>query len=179
MGEMVSLAIHIGDRLGLHRELARHGSSEQAVAADELARRIGLNQRLVTEWLRGQAAAGLSIQAAATGLSRMTAPRSRSHLVSTVLPRIDGLVARLESGIRVLEVGCGGGVALAAPATRFPASQFVGLDPSAHAVALARRRATDDGAANMTVIEGLAGPGADDGADSHIRNRFDLILAFD
>ena len=54
-GELVSLMVHIGHRLGLYRALAGTGS----VTADEFAARVGLDARWITEWLRGQAAADL------------------------------------------------------------------------------------------------------------------------
>jgi len=54
-GEMVSLLIHLGDRLGLYRELDGAGS----LTAEELADRTGLHPRWLREWLRGNAAAEL------------------------------------------------------------------------------------------------------------------------
>ncbi|MHB8328500.1 MAG: methyltransferase domain-containing protein [Acidimicrobiales bacterium] len=54
-GEMVSLLIHLGDRLGLYR--AMRGAA--SLSAGELAERTGLDERWVLEWLRGQGAAGL------------------------------------------------------------------------------------------------------------------------
>ncbi len=54
-GEMVSLLINLGDRLGLYRAMRGAG----ALDADELAARTGLHERWVKEWLRGQGAAGL------------------------------------------------------------------------------------------------------------------------
>ncbi len=54
-GEIVSLMIHIGDRLGLYRALNGAGP----VTAAELAARTGLKERWLFEWLRGQAAARL------------------------------------------------------------------------------------------------------------------------
>ena len=54
-GELVSLMIHLGDRLGLYHDLAHAGPTTPA----ELAERTGLHQRWLLEWLRGQAAAGL------------------------------------------------------------------------------------------------------------------------
>jgi SAM-dependent methyltransferase len=54
-GEMVSLLIHLGDRLGLYRALDGAG----IVTADELAERTGLHPRWLREWLRGNAAADL------------------------------------------------------------------------------------------------------------------------
>ncbi len=54
-GEMVSLMIQIGDRLGLYRALDGAGP----VSAAQLAQSTGLQERWLLEWLRGQAAARL------------------------------------------------------------------------------------------------------------------------
>jgi hypothetical protein len=54
-GEMVSLLIHLGDRLGLYRVLDGAGT----VTPDELSETTGLHPRWLREWLRGNAAAGL------------------------------------------------------------------------------------------------------------------------
>jgi 2-polyprenyl-3-methyl-5-hydroxy-6-metoxy-1,4-benzoquinol methylase len=54
-GEMVSLMIHLGDRLNLYKSLAGVG----AVTATEFAEQTGLQERWLLEWLRGQAAAKL------------------------------------------------------------------------------------------------------------------------
>ena len=54
-GEVVSLMIHLGDRLGLYRAMAGRGP----VTAAGLAAATGLQERWLLEWLREQAAAGL------------------------------------------------------------------------------------------------------------------------
>jgi len=54
-GEMVSLLIHLGDRLGLYRALDGAGS----LTARELSARTSLHERWLLEWLRGNAAAEL------------------------------------------------------------------------------------------------------------------------
>lgn len=55
MGEQVALLIHLGDRLGLYQAMADAGPMTSADLADA----TGLNERLLREWLHGQAAAGL------------------------------------------------------------------------------------------------------------------------
>ncbi len=52
-GEMVSLLIQIGDRLGRYKALDGAG----AVTAKELADKTGLQERWLLEWLRGKSAA--------------------------------------------------------------------------------------------------------------------------
>ena len=54
-GEVVSLMIQIGDRLGLYRALDGLGP----VTAAELAEKTGLKERWLLEWLKNQAAAKL------------------------------------------------------------------------------------------------------------------------
>lgn len=54
-GEVVSLMIHIGQRLDLYRTMTGLGP----VTSIELADRTGLDERWLREWLFGQAAAGL------------------------------------------------------------------------------------------------------------------------
>ena len=54
-GEVISLMIYLGDRLGLYRALQGAGP----VTAAGLAARTGLHPRWLLEWLRCQAAAGL------------------------------------------------------------------------------------------------------------------------
>lgn len=54
-GEMVSLMIHFGDRLGLYRAMAGAGP----ISAADLSDRTGLDERWLLEWLRSQAAASL------------------------------------------------------------------------------------------------------------------------
>ena len=54
-GEVVSLMIQIGDRLGLYTALDGAGP----VTAAELSERTGLHERWLLEWLKNQAAARL------------------------------------------------------------------------------------------------------------------------
>jgi 2-polyprenyl-3-methyl-5-hydroxy-6-metoxy-1,4-benzoquinol methylase len=54
-GEVVSLMIHLGDRLGLYRAMTGIGP----MTAADLAAATGLQERWLLEWLRGQAAARL------------------------------------------------------------------------------------------------------------------------
>jgi len=54
-GEVVSLMIHLGDRLGLYKAMAGQGP----MTAAELATATDLHERWLLEWLRSQAAASL------------------------------------------------------------------------------------------------------------------------
>lgn len=103
---------------------------------------------------------------------RMLGPWARLALVPVILPMLDGVVDALEAGADVVDVGCGAGVALEAMGERFPASRFVGYDPSRHAVERARARIAAAGLDNVEVVHARA-------EDLPGEATFDLALAFD
>jgi len=108
----------------------------------------------------------------AEGIARGFEPWMRAHLVSEVLPALDGVVDRLESGAHVVDVGCGaGGVALLLAGT-FPAVDVWGYDISQHALALARRRQTERGVTNVAFLDPRESPLPSDGS-------VDLVTTFD
>lgn len=109
---------------------------------------------------------------AAAGLARMTGPWSRLALLSTVLPALDGVVGKLTTGASMVDVGCGGGVMITTLAQAFPNTRCVGYDPSAAAIALATKRATDMGLTNVSFV--CAG-----GEDIPRDSNFDLVSTFD
>lgn len=227
MGEQVSLLIHLGDRLGLYRAMQGAGP----LTSEDLAAATGLDERLVREWLLGQAAAelidrhddgrfeltpiqgalladeegslafaagafrggsepahtaaladsfrtgiGVSYEQqgpeAAAGLARMTGPWSRLALTSVILPALDGVLAKLEAGATVVDVGCGAGVTATTIAAAFPDARCIGYDPSGIAVEMARERAAEAGLDNAEFVQAPAEDLAPDlGAD--------LVICFD
>lgn len=77
----------------------------------------------------------------------------RNSLLTEWLPAVDGLVARLRSGIRVLDVGCGLGVPTIMLAEAFPASTFVGVDSHEESIRLATTAAEEAGVADRVRFE--------------------------
>lgn len=75
----------------------------------------------------------------------MLGPFARTLLVPVVIPALTGTADRLTAGATVIDVGCGSGLALQLLAEAFPASRFIGFDPSTPAVAQAKRRMADAG----------------------------------
>ena len=96
----------------------------------------------------------------------------RTHLVSEWLPALDGVVARLEAGGLVADVGCGHGASTILMAQAFPASRFVGVDYHEASVATARERAAEAGVAERVTFEVA-------GADAYGGQRYDLVAFFD
>ena len=226
-GEMVSLMIHIGDRLGLYQALAGSGP----VTAEELAAKTGLKERWLLEWLRGQAAARLLdssdgdrfelspvgaavladeegslafaagafsspippetteklVDAFRTGIGlsyeelgpnaahrteRMLGPWVRQALVPQILPALDGVADKLEQGAVAADVGCGGGLAIAAMAEAYPHSEFHGYDPSNHAIDRCREKVAEQGLKNLKTF--VAG-----GEALPSEATYDFLITFD
>jgi len=94
------------------------------------------------------------------------------QLTGTWLPAAGDLDRRLRDGVRVLDVGCGGGRASVAVARRYPESRVVGIDPYGPSIEAARRLAAECSAENAvfreSTLEALAPS-----------ERFDLVLAID
>ena len=225
-GEMVSLMIHLGSRLGVFPALDGAGP----VTAGELAATTGLHERWLLEWLRALAAARLltfhepdrfelaaeaamvlarpgmpsyaagaftgprppaAIDAVAEGfqtgigqsydamgeevahqVEAMLGPFARSLLVPVVIPALEGVYDRLSAGATVIDVGCGSGLALQLLAEAFPASRFIGYDPSTPAVAHARERMAEAGIDRVEIHHA--------GADALPRDRSaDLVMTLD
>ncbi|MEQ9619194.1 MAG: methyltransferase domain-containing protein [Deltaproteobacteria bacterium] len=93
-------------------------------------------------------------------------------LVDHLLPLVPGIKEKLESGIEVLDVGCGSGFALAEMAKTFPNSKFTGYDLLPEAIERGRARAREYGLANVTLE-------AKDVSKLDDLQKFDLITTFD
>jgi SAM-dependent methyltransferase len=75
------------------------------------------------------------------GIGRGNGPSQKIFLTSRWLPAVPGLAERLESGIRIADVGCGSGSAVILIAQAYPNCQVVGFDVSAASIDLASERA--------------------------------------
>ena len=105
-------------------------------------------------------------------MAEESAQTTVAGLTDHILPLVPGLVARLERGIDVLDVGCGAGRAMIALARAFPFSRFNGYDFSADAVELARAEVRRLGLRNVAFR-------ACDVAAMKESAEYDLVTAFD
>lgn len=104
------------------------------------------------------------------GIDRGNAPSQRAFLLSRWLPAIPGLVERMDSGIRVADVGCGTGTAAILMAQAYPGSDIHGFDISVDSLALARDRS--DSIPNVTFTKSSV-------AEVPADPPFELITTFD
>ncbi len=108
----------------------------------------------------------------AAGIDRTNSPGMRVLLTRKWLPAMPDVVARLEEGIAVADVGCGSGTSSIAMAKTYPHSSVLGIDVDPTSIARARRNAETEALPNLKFEEMDAGslpqePG------------FDLITTFD
>jgi SAM-dependent methyltransferase len=106
------------------------------------------------------------------GCERFFRPSYNASLVSTWLPALDGVVAKLQGGATVADVGCGHGASTILMAQAFPASTFVGSDYHEGSIDTARRKAAEAGVSDRVRFE-VAAASAYSGGD------YDLVTMFD
>jgi len=93
-------------------------------------------------------------------------------LVDYILPLVPNLIADLKSGIKVLDIGCGKGMAINLMAKHFPKSTFYGYDLSEEAIDSAMKEGRDMNNSNVFFK-------VHDILDLKAKDKFDLITAFD
>jgi len=106
------------------------------------------------------------------GTERFFRPGYAMNLVSTWIPALEGVQAKLEKGGRVADVGCGHGASTILMAKAFPASRFAGFDYHQGSVEWARKAAKREGLGERVTFE-VAGAGNYPGSD------YDLVAFFD
>lgn len=106
------------------------------------------------------------------GTRRIFRPAYNHHLVNEWLPALDGVVAKLQKGCGVADVGCGQGASTILMAKAFPNSKFFGYDYHADSIEVARQSAREAGVGERIAFEtGVA--------KNFPAKSFDLICFFD
>lgn len=108
------------------------------------------------------------------GMARTHAGTMSNLLVRKWLPGVPGLVAQLEKGIRVLDVGCGGAAGDIAMAKAFPNSQFVCVDLDAFSIEQAKTQAAKAGVLGKNLTAEVRSV-----YDLIERDAYDVIFTFD
>jgi SAM-dependent methyltransferase len=106
------------------------------------------------------------------GTERFFRPGYSANLISSWIPALDGVQAKLEAGALVADIGCGHGASTIIMAKAFPRSVFVGFDYHEASIDHARQASSEaglDGRVSFEVAPAKAYPG--DG--------YDLVAMFD
>ena len=106
------------------------------------------------------------------GCERFFRPTYLANLVSSWIPALEGMEAKLKAGARVADIGCGHGASTLLMAKAYPNSKFFGFDYHLPSVKKAREKAKAAGVADRVTFE--VAPAKDfPGKD------YDLVAFFD
>src|SRR4051812_950245 len=106
------------------------------------------------------------------GTERFFRPGYRANLVQAWLPALDGVVAKLEAGAEVADIGCGAGASTIIMAQAYPNSRFHGFDYHDKSIIRAREAAREAGDPGNVSFGEAAARDLPDG-------RYDLVCCFD
>jgi SAM-dependent methyltransferase len=145
-----------------------------APGAFELALAALRSEPRVTEAFRTGAGIGWHEhhQEVFSGCERFFRPGYAANLATSWLPALEGVEAKLRSGARVADVGCGHGASTVIMARAYPGSVFTGSDYHAESIAVARKHAADAGLADRVSFEVAS-------AQDFSGGPYDLVTTFD
>jgi SAM-dependent methyltransferase len=106
------------------------------------------------------------------GTERFFRPLYNGSLISSWIPALEGVDAKLKAGGKAADIGCGHGSSTIILAQAYPKSTFCGFDYHQPSIAIARQRAAQAGLADRVTFEAATAknfPGHD----------YDLIAFFD
>jgi SAM-dependent methyltransferase len=106
------------------------------------------------------------------GTARFFRTTYKHHLVQEWLPALDGVVAKLERGAKVADVGCGHGISTLLMAKAYPNSQFFGFDAHAGSITAAEEAAEREGLSQRVKFAVAT-------AKTFPANDYDLVCFFD
>lgn len=106
------------------------------------------------------------------GTDRFFRPNYIGNLLDSWIPALDGMVARLDAGASVADVGCGFGASTILMAEAYPNSTFAGFDSHGPSIEAARKAAAEAGVADRCRFEVAA-------AKDYPGNGYDLVTFFD
>jgi len=106
------------------------------------------------------------------GCEKFFRPSYAANLISSWIPSLQGVQAKLEAGAKIADVGCGKGASTVLMAKAFPKSQFFGFDYHDKSIEGARATSAKEGLEvrlNFGVAKAKEFPGRD----------YDLVTIFD
>ena len=107
------------------------------------------------------------------GTERFFRPNYQNNLLSSWIPALEGVGAKLAAGARVADVGCGHGASTILLARAFPKSRFYGFDYHSGSIEYARHVAGHDGLMDQITFEVASAKSYPDNGG------YDLVAFFD
>jgi len=148
------------------------GPDNMAVLAQVVTEAASVEQEMVARFQTGEGLHYGHFDRFHEVMAELSGQTVVSAIVEQILPIVPGLIGRLETGIDVVDLGCGAGAALLRLAEAFPESRFTGLDLCADAFADAEAEAARKGLSNLSFeARDLSGVDSIGG--------YDLVTAFD
>ena len=99
-------------------------------------------------------------------------PSYAANLISSWIPSLEGVEAKLKKGAKVADVGCGLGASTILMAQAYPNATFVGYDYHDKSIEMARQRAEDAGVSDRVQFEVAR-------AKDYPEKGYDLVTFFD
>jgi SAM-dependent methyltransferase len=106
------------------------------------------------------------------GCEQFFRPGYVANLVSSWIPALDGVDAKLRVGAKVADIGCGLGASTVLMAAAYPASKCHGFDYHDQSIELAGKRAADAGVSERTAFDVAS-------AQNFPGTNYDLVTTFD
>jgi 2-polyprenyl-3-methyl-5-hydroxy-6-metoxy-1,4-benzoquinol methylase len=144
-----------------------------APASFEIAAAMMRDEPKITEAFRSGHGVGWGEHDACLfrGTERFFRPAYANNLIASWLPALEGVVAKLERGATVADVGCGHGSSTILMAKAFPKSQFSGFDFHPPSVEYAGKAAREAGIADRVRFEKASA--------KDFTGTYDLVTCFD
>ena len=106
------------------------------------------------------------------GTERFFRAGYKANLITSWIPALEGVEAKLKAGAKVADVGCGHGASTILMAQSYPQSTFVGFDYHGPSIERARQRAAEAGVADRARFEIAK-------AKEYPGTNYDLVAFFD
>ncbi len=106
------------------------------------------------------------------GTERFFRPGYAAHLIASWIPALSGVEAKLKTGGKVADIGCGHGSSTVIMAQAYPNSRFWGFDNHEKSIETARQRAADAGVSDRVTF-------AVANASELPDEQFDMVAFFD
>jgi len=146
----------------------------QIAAAFHLPVAVAQSIERITDAVRANGGFGWHEHAPALfeGTERFFRPGYVANLVSSWIPALDGVDAKLRDGAKVADVGCGHGASTLLLGQSYPQSRITGFDYHGPSIEQARKRAAGAGLASRVSFEVAA-------AADFPGTEYDLVAIFD